>query len=161
MRRPIRDEAIEKESMFWPVKLLNFFGTNSDAFISTLRTRFGLHVRSLALSLPLLAHSCSAKARASQKTLRKGAPRQASGMVGEYPSRNSPANISGPELICCYNLMNQKFLHSYKIFKKSAGTIKLRCAWETYFGGKEQNENSMIKNKSCIIYNSNSSFPQH
>ena len=36
--------------------------------------------------------------RASQKTLRKGAPRQAKCVVGKYPSRNSPANIYGPDL---------------------------------------------------------------
>ena len=38
--------------------------TYSDVCISTLKTWFDLHVRSLALSLPLLTRSCSAKARA-------------------------------------------------------------------------------------------------
>ena len=36
--------------------------------------------------------------RVSQKTLRKGAPRQANCVVGEYPSRNSPANIYDTDL---------------------------------------------------------------
>ena len=32
MCRPIRNEAIEKESIFWPIKLLNFFGANAHLF---------------------------------------------------------------------------------------------------------------------------------
>ena len=31
-RRPIRYEAIEKESMFWPIKFLIFFGANAHLF---------------------------------------------------------------------------------------------------------------------------------
>ena len=88
MHRRIRDEAIEKESMFWPIKLLNFFGAKAELFLRC-SSVWPIHGRSLALSPALLAHSCSAMTR--EYALRigvygssRGSDSRPSGRVGKF-----------------------------------------------------------------------------
>ena len=119
MRKLIRDEAIEKESMFWLIKLQNFFGTDAhqvwcvyfyaDSSVCPTRQKLGTIPTTSGSALVLRRWERDGT-RASQKTLRKGALRQANCVVEEYPSRNSPAYISDTDLNTNYHF---HFIFSY------------------------------------------------
>ena len=100
-----------------------------------LRWQLGLrlHPRSLALSPPFLAHSCSAKVRArcnesESENVEKRSTEAGKLCGGRIPSRNSPANIYDTDLSHVFTRKNRlKLLRASTHFRWHILILSSRC----------------------------------